>query len=133
MPGAIVFEKAIAEDLDIGIGEVDVTNPGGGTIRGTRINLQSLAAGYEYAGAWTPGSLAVFPFGTLTTDIPIPGVALGDFVLVTFDSTVTSEQVLFNGYVAVAGTVRVALRNLGNVILNLGTGTLRVLVFKTNL
>lgn len=127
--GAIIFEKAVQEDLDIGVGQVDITNPGGGSIRGTRINLGSLAYG-SYSATWAPGT--VLAGNRVSIDVSIPGAVLADFVLVTF-AGIPSQRVYLRGYVSAADVVTVVLDNLGVVDSNPGSATLRILLFKTNL
>lgn len=135
MPGAIVYEKAVAEDLNIGVGEVDVTNPGGGKVRGTRINLGSFAF-ITYAAAWTPGSLGpcntASPDNTALLAISLAGVEPGDFVAVSWDGNLSRRLALW-GWVEERGTVNVVMANISSTgTTNPGTGNLRVLVFKTD-
>lgn len=131
MSGALVYEKAVSEDLDIGTGTVDITNPGGGKIRGTRVNLGTLAQ-LTYSASWAPGSIA--SLGAVVNILSIPGATLGDFVKASFASTsFTSDLVLF-AYVSDTDAVTVVMRNHNITIpVNPGTATLRVLVHKTNL
>jgi hypothetical protein len=129
MSGAIVFEKAVQEDLDIGVGQVDVTNPGGGTVRGTRVNLQSLAF---YS------ALAVIAWGTVqpssfvSFNISVPGVRKGDFVQVSYDLDLAG-LLFIRGYVSSDDVVTVVIQNIGSIPANAGSGNTRVMVFKTNL
>jgi hypothetical protein len=44
---AIVYEKAVTEDLDFGFGEVTRRNPSGGTMTGTQINGKAFGFGVE--------------------------------------------------------------------------------------
>lgn len=41
---AVKYEKIVEEDLNVGTGTVDVTMPGGGTVVGHRIGIQSFVA-----------------------------------------------------------------------------------------
>jgi hypothetical protein len=126
---AIIYEKAVAEDLDLGTGSVQKTDPGGGTLTGTRINLESFAYG-TYSGSWAAGTID--STSAVTTDITIVGARIGDFVLASF-AGILHPHMVFHAYVSADDTVTVAVTsNLGSQW-NLGTGTLRVMVFKTNL
>lgn len=126
---AIIYEKAVAEDLDIGVGEVQKTDPGGGTLTGTRINLESFAYG-TYAADWTPGTIDAG--SVVSTDITIVGAVIGDFVLVSY-SGIQHRHIVLHAFVSAADTVTVALTSDLGAGWNPGTGTLRVMVFKTNL
>lgn len=41
---ALKYEKIVAEDLNLGVGSVDVTNPAGGTLSGSKINQGTFTA-----------------------------------------------------------------------------------------
>lgn len=130
--GAMIFEKAVQEDLDIGTGQVDVTNPGGGTIRGTRINIGSLAFA-TYDADWSPGAVNPSPNNINSVLLSLPGVSLGDMVLVSFAGVALPSYVLVFGYVSATDAVVVTMANLGALVVNPGTAKLRVMVFKHNL
>lgn len=128
MTGALVYERAVEQDFDIGIGEVEVTAPTGGKMKGRRVNIASFAFA-TYSGAWDPGAVAAGSY--VSTSIPITGISNGDFLMVSFDgipnSQVIRHQNIFNS------NVIVSLTNVGVAAHNPGSGTLRIAVFKTNL
>lgn len=128
--GALVYEKAVQEDLDIGTGQVDVSNPGGGTIRGTRVNLGSLAFA-TYNADWTPGSVASGGIQSLV--LSLPGVVVGDMVLASYASTLLAPLVILVAFVSAADAVTVSVNNATGAPVNPGTARLRVMVFKHNL
>lgn len=130
MSGALIYEKAVQEDLDIGTGQVDISNPGGGTIRGTRINLGSLAFA-TYNTDWTPGSVAAG--GIVSIAVSLPGVVFGDMVLASFASALLAPLVVVFAWVSAADTVTVSINNATGAPVNPGTARLRVMVFKHNL
>lgn len=124
---ALVFEKVVTEDLNLGTGAVNVTAIGGGTLASTQINLASFAIGQAATTAtWDPGEVALG--GTTTTTVTVNGAALGDHVLVSFSISLAGLQL--EGYVSAANTVTVTLSNHTLAAVDLGSGTLSVLVFK---
>lgn len=130
MPGAVVYDLGTEQDFDIGVGQVDKVNPAGGTVRCNRVNLGSFAQG-RYSASWVPGSIAALDKATVV--VTVVGARAGDFVLASFDGDMTADLSL-SGFIVVNDAVTVVLRNhSGSVVVNPGTGTLRVLVFKTNL
>lgn len=52
---AVVIEKIVTEDLNVGYGPVTVTNPAGGTLSGNKLNVGRLRTGYTltYAASLT--------------------------------------------------------------------------------
>lgn len=130
MPGAVVYDLGTEQDFDIGVGQVDKVNPAGGTVRCNRVNLGSFAQG-RYSASWAAGSVAAGD--KATTIVTVVGARAGDFVLTSFDGDLTADLVL-GGFVSANDAVTVILRNHSSAVaVNAGTGTLRVLVFKTNL
>lgn len=122
----IVYEKIVTEDLNIGTGSVAVTNPGGGQMQGTQINLASFAFA-RASQAWTPGTLA--NGATATTSAVIKGVLPGDLVIVSLTTLTGLALILFG--MAGTDTVNVFLVNLSGVQQTITAGTLKVSVFKT--
>lgn len=130
MAGALVFEKVVTEDLDIGDGEVDVTHPAGGLIRGTQINIASFAFA-TYENTWSPG--AVPAQGSTSTSIStgMSGVRARDYA-VAWHQDVTSGALMLKAE-AHNDSVTVTYANGTAGAINPGSGTLRIMVFKTNL
>jgi len=63
-----------------------------------------------------------------TTTISVPGVELGDFVVVSFSLDLQGMTMI--GYVSAADVVSVRFQNESGGVLNLGSGNLRALVYK---
>lgn len=128
MAGALIYERIVEQDLDVGIGEVEVTSPGGGKMIGRRVNVASLAY-ITKAQTWDPGTVDAGGFESVS--IPLAGITNGDFVLASFTG-IPHSQVILHATVYNSNVI-VALTNVGAVAHNPGSGTLRVAVFKTNL
>lgn len=125
---AVTIEKVVQEDLDTGTGSVTVTNPNGGTLSGTQIGLHSFAVGQVKATAtWDPASIA--NGATATTTVTVSGAALGDFALASFSLSLSGLSL--SAYISAANTVTVVLTNNSGAAVNLASGTLAVLVFKS--
>lgn len=127
---SLLYEKIVQEDLNVGTSDdVTVTNPGGGTLTGTQIGIHSFAVGQiAYSETWNPDSIAAG--GYESEDITVPGAAVGDYVMVSFNTMVTNDMTI-SGHVSATDTVRVVLFNPTAGAINLAEGTLSVLVFKS--
>ena len=125
---AITIEKLVTEDLNTATGTVTVTNPTGGTLSGTQIGLHSFAVGQVKATAtWNPSSIAVGGFES--KDITVSGAALGDFAIASFSLDVS--DLVVSAQVTATNTVTVTLANLTSAAVDLASGTVAVLVFKS--
>jgi len=126
---SLVYEKVVQEDLNVGTSTgIDVTNPAGGTLSGTQIGIHSVAVGQvSYTETWDPGSITTLSYET--EDVVVPGAAVGDFVMVSL-STMLTNAMMITGHVSAADTVTVVLFNPTTGSINVGSGTLAVLVFK---
>lgn len=127
--GAIVFALLTEQDIERGVGDIDVPAPGGGTMRASRVNLSSLAV-KRYQVTHDFGTIAAGSAASLA--IALDGVTVGSLVLVTFDGTPylsSFSQLLLSAVVSVTGTVTVTVYNVGPGSLSSGSGTLRVMVF----
>jgi hypothetical protein len=126
---SLLYEKVVQEDLNIGTGSgVTVTNPGGGTLTGVQIGLHSVAVGQlAVAEIWNPAAIAAA--GYEAKSVTVPGAAVDDFVMVSLSTMLTNDMML-TASVSAADTVTAILFNPTAGALNLGSGTLRVLVFK---
>ena len=123
-----VFKELLSEDLQLGSGAGTKPNPGGGELTGTKVGIQSFAVGgAAVTDTWDPGSVAAG--GQVTKDITVPGAALGDFVLKSFSLDV--EDLKLSADVTAANTVTAILSNLTGAAVDLGSGTLKVLVLKS--
>lgn len=126
---SLLYEKVVQEDLNVGTSTATVTNPGGGTLTGTQIGIHSVAVGQvAWTETWDPGSIAAA--GYESEDVTVPGAAVGDFVLAAHDKMLTNDMMIV-GHVSATDTVKVILFNPTGVAVDLDSGTLRVLVFKS--
>lgn len=126
---SLLFEKIVQEDLNVGTSTgISVTAPDGGTLTGTQIGIHSVSVGQTaWTDTWNPSSIAAGSYET--TDVTVPGAAVGDFVLVSL-STILTDNMMIGGHVSAANNVRVVLFNPTVGAVNLASGTLSVLVFK---
>lgn len=125
---SLLYEKVVQEDLNVGITTVTVTNPTGGSLTGTQIGIHSVAVGQvAWTEAWDPGSIAAA--GYEAEDVTVPGAAVGDFVMASLTTMVTNDMML-TAHVSAADTVKVILFNPTAGAIDLGSGTLAVIVFK---
>ena len=127
---AVIIERLMAEDLDLGTQDTTKTHQGGGTLNGHQISLSSFstvgAAGQATTKAWTPGTVA--NASQATTTVAVNGATQGDKVSVSLSSLV--DPLVLTGVVTAAGVVTVILANLTGGPVTVGAGTLSVLVFK---
>lgn len=123
---AIVYELATKQDLDLGVGQVVRTNPGGGQMQADQINLASLAQALLVTGATTGFTVQTGNAPTILV-IPFPGAVAGNLVLFSHDQ-IQSVGLLVSAF---AGTnqVVVVLYNITGVNIVVPQGNLRVLVF----
>lgn len=125
---SLLYEKVVQEDLNVGITTVTVTNPTGGSLTGTQIGIHSVAVGQvAWTETWDPGSIAAA--GYEAEDVTVPGAAVGDFVMASLTTMVTNDMML-TAHVSAADTVKVILFNPTAGSIDLGSGTLAVIVFK---
>lgn len=127
---SLLYEKVVQEDLNVGTSAaVTVTNPGGGSLTGTQIGLHSFAVGQiAFSETWNPDSIAAGSYEA--EDVTVPGAAVGDYVMVSLNSMVTNDMMI-GGHVSAADTVKVILFNPTAGAIDLNSGTLSVLVFKS--
>lgn len=122
------YELLAQEDLNIGIGVTSKRNPAGGILVATQVGIHSLAVGQiAVTLVWNPasvGSLAV-----ITTTVTVPGAALGDLVLASFSLDLAGLILSYN--VSSTNTVTITLFNPTAAAIDLASGTVKVLVFKT--
>lgn len=121
---AIVYELVVKQDLDLGVGQVVRTNPGGGQMLGDQVNLATLAL--KVSQAWAPGLVGAT--SSIGLAVSVPGAVVGMPVLVSL-STLNTGTILLWGYVTAPGSVQVILYNIDAVQYTIPSGTLRVLVF----
>lgn len=122
------YELAVQEDLDRGVGTTTKRNPGGGTLTGTQIGLHSWALGEGRVDVtWDPGEIA--NGASTTTTVTVPGAAKGDFA--TFSFSWDLLGLIPGAYVSDDNTVTVVLGNLTGAPVDLPSGTLSVLAFKS--
>ena len=122
------YDSIVQEDINVGTSTATVKNPGGGNLTGTQVGLHTFAVGQAKATAtWNPGSIAVG--GMEATDVTVTGAALGDFAVASFSLDV--QDLTLSAAVTATNTVTVVLANNTTAAVNLASGTLAVLVFKS--
>lgn len=127
---SLLFEGIVQEDLNVGTSTgIVIDSPSGGVILGTQVGIHSVAVGQvSWTETWNPNSIAAA--GYESEDITVPGAAVGDFCMASLSSMLTNDMML-TAHVSAADTVRVILFNPTAGALNVGSGTLAVLVFKS--
>lgn len=124
--GTIIYGPVTDVDLAVGVGGFTNAAPGGGTIVGARINLQTF--GFLGQAVWAPA--AVDPSNVTTTTVAVVGARPGFPVLVTFDGILGHQNRVLVGRCENADQVVVGLLNNDAVNpLSVGSGTLRVWCF----
>ena len=122
------YEKIVTEDLDVGTSSATKRHPAGGTITGTQVGVHSFAVGQALASTtWDPSSIA--NGAKEEKEITVTGAALGDFAIASF--SLDTQGMALTADVTAANTVTCTLSNNTGGALNLSSGTLRVLVFKS--
>jgi hypothetical protein len=127
---SLLYELAVQEDLNIGTDDgISVTGPDGGTLTGTQVGIHSFAVGQvAWTKTWNPAAILTLSYED--TDIVVPGAAVGDFVMASLSTMLTNDMQL-TGHVSAADTVKAVLFNPTTGTINLDSGTLSVLVFKS--
>jgi len=128
---SLLYEKVVQEDLNVGTtASVEVANPAGGSLLGTQIGLHSFAVGQvAYTATWDLSSIA--SAGYEAKSITVPGAAVGDFVLASHNKILT-DDLMISGNVSATDTVQVIIFNPSAGDVDLDSGTLSVLVFKSH-
>lgn len=68
---SVPYEKIVAEDLNLGVGTVSVTMPGGGSATGNKVNLGTFGA-LAYSGSRTTAqSISASTLTTVQTDTEV--------------------------------------------------------------
>jgi hypothetical protein len=120
------YERLVQEDLDCGNSTTTKRNPGGGTLSATQVNLATFAVSQLAATVtWDPPDVPAG--GKESTTVTVTGAALGDIALASFSLDV--QELTMTANVSATNTVEVVLCNLTGSSVNLGSGTLKVLVF----
>lgn len=83
----------------------------------------------EASFTFDPGNL-IDAAGETKADIAVAGAAFGDFVLVAAPYTLAGITV--TGYVHAANTIGVRVQNESGGVIDLASGTWKVLVFRTS-
>lgn len=126
MPGAIRYDPVIDVDLALGVGGMTVTDPAGGQISGSRINLRTF--GLTAQETWAPA--AVGTHGVATVDVALLGARIGYPVLVSFTGSLGHQNHSLHAEVVSDESVRVFLLNNDDLsTLTVGSGTLRIFCF----
>lgn len=127
-----MLETLASEDLELGINATTKTHAGGGTLNGTQISLSTFslagASGTATTATWDPASVAVG--GSTSTTVTVVGAAVGDKVLVSLD-TMGANDLMISAHVQATNVVRVVLFNPSSAAVDVTSGTVSVLVFRT--
>lgn len=122
------YELLCQEDLDVGVDTTTKRNPGGGTLAATQVGIHTFAEGQAKATTtWDPASISAG--SKVSTTVTVSGAALGDFAIASFSLDI--QELTMTANVSAANTVEVVLANLTGSAVNLASGTLSVLVFKS--
>lgn len=122
---SIPYEKIVKQDLNLGVGTVDVTMPGGGTSTGDQVNLGTFAV--VATATWSPGSIA--NGASAETTVTVAGVALGDLALASYSAALAAGLTI-SAHVSAANTVTVTITNTsGGALTPTASSTVRVLAF----
>lgn len=95
--------------------------------------LPIYAQGINLYGSSTQGSFTLEAAGTATFNIPVVGARLGDFSLVSFNSSAGIKGVTVWSVVSASDNVTVYLSNNTGTSISLSSGTWRALVQKTEI
>jgi len=126
---SLLYEKVVQEDLNVGTSTTTVTNPGGGSLAATQVGIHSFAVGQiAHTETWNPGAIATLSYEA--EDVVVPGAAVVDYGMVSLSTMLTNAMQL-TGHVSAANTVKAVLFNPTTGSINLDSGTLSVLVFKS--
>jgi hypothetical protein len=137
---AVIVETLMAEDLELGKAATTKTHPGGGTLNGTQISLSTFSlagtAGVANTKAWTTDPTTIASKGYASTTIEVPGAALGDKVLASYEGMVYDtvdnrrDLLMLSAQVTDTNTVTAVLFNPTDAqITPAAAATLSVLVF----
>lgn len=126
---SLLYETAVQEDLNVGVSTASVTMPSGGSRTGTQIGIHSVGVGQvAWTVSWNPGSIAAA--GYEAKDVTVPGAVVGDFAIASLTTILTNDMML-TAQVSAADTVTAILFNPTAGAINLGAGSLSILVFKS--
>lgn len=130
MAAAIRYDPVIDVDLAIGVGGVTVSNPGGGQISGSRINVATF--GLRAQATFNPGAVAVN--NVAVQQIACLGARIGYPCMVSFSGILGHFNNTLTAQVTVDDNVLITLINndAGNP-LTVGSGTARVFCFPVSL
>ena len=121
---SILLQPIVAEDINVGVGTVEVAAPSGGTVVGSKVNVGSFAIRQTFS--YAAGTLAAN--GVVQTTITVPGAALGYPVLHAYNEVVPVAAIT-DTRVQTANSVKLTIFNLGGAPITLNTLTGTILVF----
>lgn len=125
----ILIQPIVEEDINVGVGEVEVAAPSGGIMVGHKVNVGSLAIRQTFS--WAAGTVAAA--GVAQTTISVPGAALGFPVLVAYNEVVPVAAIS-DTRVQTANSVKLTIFNQSPTVpitLNTLTGTILVFPIDT--
>jgi hypothetical protein len=94
---------------------------------GGKVNARFLVG----TATWDPAATAATQGAVVTTTVAVTGAAVGDPVSVSHTSFTNAQAAVLEAHVSSADTVSVKLVNTTAVAVDLTTGTLKVVVFKS--
>lgn len=125
---SILIQPIIEEDINVGVGEVEVAAPSGGILVGHKVNIGSFAIVYYYT--WAAGTIAANDVATQT--FQVDGAALGFPVLPTINANLGPGVYEIDARVSAPNTVRLSIFNRAATPVTLNTLTGTILVFPIN-
>lgn len=125
---SILIQPIVEEDINVGVGEVEVAAPSGGILVGHKVNIGSL--GIRKTFSWNIGTVAAGTAATAT--FTVDGAAFGFPCLVAINANLGPDIFEISAHVSAANTVRLSLFNRAATpaTLNIQAGT--VIVFPIN-
>lgn len=128
MTNVLYFEPLAQEDINVGVGTTTKRNPAGGVLAATQVGIHTLGVGQiGITQTWDPASINAL--GTASVTVSYPGAAIGDFTLRSF--SVTLQGLILFAEVTATNVVTVTLFNPTTSAVDLGSGTLKILVLKS--
>lgn len=122
------YDPLLQEDINVGVNTSTKRNPGGGQLTGTQVGIHTFAVGQlKTTVVYDPPSIN--PLGVATTTVAVSGASLGDFPNASFSLDLAG--LMMTAYVSAAGIVTVKLFNPTTSIIDVASGNLMVLVFKS--
>lgn len=125
--GIIVLQKVVEQDLDLGVGQVDVIHPSSGKQRGDQVNLGTFAVAASMT--WNPGAVSAGQY--VSQIVPCVGASpTSSVALAFFTGPFGHQNHCIHAEVVTKNEVLVIVTNNDAINpLTIGSGTLKVLAF----